>query len=143
MTKVLTTLLRSSIIYLEELNNKYIPSFKAYLDSRVLLRFEFDIPHQILYTAFAVCEKLSLSCFWISYQNSEISSQKKMPISHFQSHFSRSKICRICSFLIFEEYQNRRSTFFEEKCLNNFTLWKRVHFLLADFRVLVRDMSVI
>ena len=40
---------------------------------RVLLRFEFHVPHQILYTTLATDEKLPLSCFHISYQNSEIS----------------------------------------------------------------------
>ena len=47
-----------------------------WMKNRVLLRFEFHVPHQILYTTLAADEKWS---FHIFYQNSEISWQK-MPI---------------------------------------------------------------
>ena len=43
---------------------------------RVLLRFEFHISDQILYTTLATDEKWSLSRFHISYQKLEISWQK-------------------------------------------------------------------
>ena len=46
------------------------------LISRYLLRFEYQLPHPILYTNFATDKKWPLSHFHISYQNSEISWQK-------------------------------------------------------------------
>ena len=51
-----------------------------------LLRFEYQLPHQILCTTLATDKNYHLSHFHISYQNSEIS-WPKVPISDYQSHF--------------------------------------------------------
>ena len=48
-----------------------------YIPIRCLLRFEYQLPHPILCTTLATDKKLPLSHFHISYQNSEISQQKK------------------------------------------------------------------
>ena len=69
---------------------KYLVCIYArYMLNRVLLRFEFHIPHQMLYLH-NFGQQWPLSCFHIFYQKSEIS-WRKMPISYFQSHFFKVK----------------------------------------------------
>ena len=63
----------------------YICSYNyIIINTRWLLRFEFQLPHPILRPALATDKKWPLSQFHISYQNSEIS-WPKAPISKFQS----------------------------------------------------------
>ena len=82
-----------------------------FMDTRWLLRFEFQLPHPILSPALATDKKWPLSQFHISYQNSEIS-WPKVPISDFQSQFSMSKIIRNFLKNFFIEEYHFRGTFF-------------------------------
>ena len=68
--------------------------FTWQLKNRWLLRFEFQLPHQMLSPALATDKKWPFRQFHISYQNLEISWPKAL-ISDFQSQFSVSKIIRI------------------------------------------------
>ena len=83
------------------------------VSNRVLLWFEFHIPHQILYTTLTVNEKWQ---FHISYQNlTQQISWKNIPILYFQSHFFQGqKPAKFAQFFFFEEYQTRRPTFINE-----------------------------
>ena len=88
-----------------------ILSWKYVVNSRWLLRFEFQLPHPILSPALATDKKWPLSQFHISYQNSEIS-WPKVTISDFQSQFSMSKIIRKFQKKNFIEEYHFRDTFF-------------------------------
>jgi hypothetical protein len=55
----------------------FVANFYCGLFIRCLLRFEYQLPHPILCTTLAIDKKLPLSHFHISYQNLEISWQKK------------------------------------------------------------------
>ena len=96
--------------------------------------FEFQVPHQILYTTLATDEKLSLSHFHISYQKSEISWQKMDTFeeSIFQIFFLLQKI--EVGLLVWYSPKNffldKFSWFFTLK--NDFLKVYKWHFLSAD-----------
>ena len=96
--------------------------------------FEFQVPHQILYTTLATDEKLSLSHFHISYQKSEISWQKMDTFeeSIFQIFFFSSKNRSWSPSLIFSQefFLDKFSWFFTLK--NDFLKVYKWHFLSAD-----------
>ena len=72
----------------------------------------FTFPHQILHTTLVTDEKWPLSPFCISYQNLEIS-WWKMPVSNFQSHFSRSKISQSFSIPFFNNKLEDQLLFYD------------------------------
>ena len=82
----------SSQIVLSALLSSFLPThICVYILTRVHLRFEFHVPHQILYTTLAIDEKWPLSRFHISYQNSKISWQKMDTFFENKVFFKYSK----------------------------------------------------